>query len=300
MNWSQAIEGRLKIAEGVMRPEMRRFLGESLTSAQERRGINPAALEMASDEVIARTYAGALYGSPFYWSPEMCAVISAVAVDMPDWTLTPEMLCVRSGFFWFSEPLALPLWDGERADLAAVGWHLMTDNDGLEVVQTAAFTNTRLDSGVPPLPSNVAAWKIGTTYSDALAFRDGAMVGYPDRYEAMFRYFACALSFINQSIFVTRHERATRATRKRAEAVLSDSECEVRVVQLRKRANPGEQTGEARSVEWSHQWVVSGHWRQQFYPSTGEHRPIFVLPYVKGPEDKPLKAPAERVFAVVR
>jgi len=27
---------------------------------------------------------------------------------------------------------------------------------------------------------------------------------------------------------------------------------------------------------------------------------VFILPYIKGPDDKPLRAPAERVFAVVR
>jgi hypothetical protein len=43
------------------------------------------------------------------------------------------------------------------------------------------------------------------------------------------------------------------------------------------------------SVEWSCQWNVKGHWRNQYYPSTGEHKRIFVAEYRKGPQDKPLR-----------
>lgn len=31
-----------------------------------------------------------------------------------------------------------------------------------------------------------------------------------------------------------------------------------------------EPSGEQRPVAWSHRWMVHGHWRQQFYRSTGE------------------------------
>jgi hypothetical protein len=48
------------------------------------------------------------------------------------------------------------------------------------------------------------------------------------------------------------------------------------------------------------QWLVSGHWRKQFYRSTGEHRPKWIEPYVKGSEDQPLKPPTETVFRVSR
>ena len=51
---------------------------------------------------------------------------------------------------------------------------------------------------------------------------------------------------------------------------------------------------------WQCQWIVSGHWRRQFYRSSGAHKPRYIAPYVKGPADKPLKAPAGAVFAVTR
>jgi hypothetical protein len=42
------------------------------------------------------------------------------------------------------------------------------------------------------------------------------------------------------------------------------------------------------SVEWSHRWLVNGHWRNQWYPSLETHRLIWVNPHVKGPPDKEL------------
>lgn len=40
--------------------------------------------------------------------------------------------------------------------------------------------------------------------------------------------------------------------------------------------------------EWTHRWIVRGHWRNQWYPSEGRHRQKFIGGYVKGPEDLPL------------
>jgi hypothetical protein len=51
---------------------------------------------------------------------------------------------------------------------------------------------------------------------------------------------------------------------------------------------------------WHYQWIVSGHWRRQYYPGSNAHKPLPIAPYVKGPADKPLKAPAGDVFAVTR
>lgn len=70
---------------------------------------------------------------------------------------------------------------------------------------------------------------------------------------------------------------------------------DVRVVTLRKRR--ARSKGESEAVEWSHRWVVQMHKRRQWYPSTQEHKVIFVGPFVKGPEGKPLK-PSAGVTAV--
>ena len=70
------------------------------------------------------------------------------------------------------------------------------------------------------------------------------------------------------------------------------------VVTLRRPDAPSPH--EHSDVEWSRRWVVSGHWRNQWYPSLGVHRQIWISPYVKGPEEAPLVVRKDRVFELVR
>ena len=77
----------------------------------------------------------------------------------------------------------------------------------------------------------------------------------------------------------------------------------VRVIELRRReydSREHEQSGASDGPAWQYQWIVSGHWRRQYYPASKAHKPRYIAPYVKGPADKPLKAPAGDVFAVTR
>ena len=61
----------------------------------------------------------------------------------------------------------------------------------------------------------------------------------------------------------------------------------------RRRTNSTYVSGWTRSNvearrDWSHRWLVSGHWRNQWYPSEGVRRPIWIDAFVKGPSDAPL------------
>jgi hypothetical protein len=44
------------------------------------------------------------------------------------------------------------------------------------------------------------------------------------------------------------------------------------------------------SRNYSHQWIVRGHWRRQWYRSQQRHVPIWITEHVAGPDDKPFKA----------
>lgn len=73
----------------------------------------------------------------------------------------------------------------------------------------------------------------------------------------------------------------------------------VTVVQLRRSAGHSAQEGKSQ-VEWSHRWVVRGHWRRQRVgPGRQEIRPRWIFPHVKGPDGKPLLM-TEKVYSLVR
>lgn len=63
----------------------------------------------------------------------------------------------------------------------------------------------------------------------------------------------------------------------------------VKVIQLRRLEPVAASTEPAeRTVEWTHRWIVSGHWRNQYLPSCGLQRQQWIDPHVKGPDDLPL------------
>jgi hypothetical protein len=123
----------------------------------------------------------------------------------------------------------------------------------------------------------------------------------PDCYRKVLDLFGALCLFVSQSILVASEQPVERHLRKRLEREGLQHDPVVRVVELRRREHiGGKHAVESVEREWSCQWVVRGHWRQQPYPKAGVIRPLWITPYVKGPEDKPLKPPRATVFAVVR
>lgn len=90
--------------------------------------------------------------------------------------------------------------------------------------------------------------------------------------------------FFQQTIASITRERAERPLRRQlARAKLPDTH--VTVIDLRRSATRGDGHSE---VEWSHRWLVRGHWRNQWYPSEETHRLIYINPFIKGPDGAPL------------
>lgn len=79
--------------------------------------------------------------------------------------------------------------------------------------------------------------------------------------------------------------------------LFEQNQASVRVVELRRESVKHEPTGEHREVDWRHQWWVTGHYRAQWYASEQAHKVIWIAPYLKGPEDKPI---IDKIYSVVR
>jgi hypothetical protein len=115
------------------------------------------------------------------------------------------------------------------------------------------------------------------------------------------RHVATAFAFLHQRIFVTKREAPDRAARRRIAKERPDlGQPVVRVVRLRTAERQQEHRQDGEPVEWSCRWIVRGHWREQWFPKLRKNQPIWITPHVKGPDDKPLRAPRATVFAVVR
>jgi hypothetical protein len=93
---------------------------------------------------------------------------------------------------------------------------------------------------------------------------------------------------LQQKIAVKRSEVAPRPSRKRAQRA-GLPERKVLVVTLRRASNPLPKNGDA-GFEYSHRFVVGGHWHTYWHGSGDSKYPRqhWVYDYVKGPEDKEL------------
>jgi hypothetical protein len=210
----------------------------------------------------------------------------------------------RAGWFWFERPLSV----GTMEPFSGMLWVVIADPGTPRTLFATTYvvrsrgpeaTDTIMVKELVPLDHEEDTAEIHK--SRIVAADTFGTIGIQGRDPLPMKAFIIsALLWIEQKIVVESIERANRSLRRRLEResvdVLSD---QIKVIRLRRPEHEGE-CDQRGLVEWSCQWVVRGHWRQQFYPSTGERRPLFILPYVKGPDDKPLKAPSATVFSVSR
>lgn len=127
----------------------------------------------------------------------------------------------------------------------------------------------------------------------------------PTHYELMptVKFFAACFTFLQQQLVEALPIQADRATRKRLERTTQTTPISstVQIVRLRHRYVPNAERDTPMAHDWNYSWMVRGHWRKQPYPSKGQgvYKHIFIRPYRKGPEDKPLRG-TEKVYAIVR
>lgn len=111
------------------------------------------------------------------------------------------------------------------------------------------------------------------------------------------RYMHALFLLLNQTVVDIQEEEPNRATRRRM--LRKGLPQKVTVIALRRHANANRQEGESL-VEWSHRWIVRGHWRWQACgPNRSERRRIWIAPFVKGPEDKELIV-TDKVYSLER
>jgi hypothetical protein len=93
------------------------------------------------------------------------------------------------------------------------------------------------------------------------------------------------------------HHIRRQMQRSGQQGVFEDNKADVRVVALRRYRERKPPSGDHRHVDWRHKWWVTGHHRAQWYSKEKAHKVIWIAPYVKGPEDKPV---LEKIYSVQR
>jgi hypothetical protein len=219
-------------------------------------------------------------GIPYLWKQDMWKL--AITDELPRHEISRTVMPYP--WLWYALQDGAGLLDEKNKDLACLEAIKIHDyEEGIEVVHFMSFENRRpVEHGGFDIP-------YGKVYPDD--FKDL-------RIRSNVRIILSTLSFLNSPYSEDRIGGLNRTERRRyGISNPSDSE-QVRFIDLRPVSKSyREPTNEQRDVDWKCQWLVTGHHRNQWYPSLNDHRMIWVAPYIKGPEDAPLK---ERIYRVVR
>jgi hypothetical protein len=243
---------------------------------------------------------------PFYVADNICDIISASLESLPYLPLYEDMLPAQSCWFYFDKPFDILGIDGITPKLQAFCCEKIT------TVKKALTTNSNVSGdgisitfyetvGQEIYPIANSIWNFGFDYHHFRTFLGEPLKRTVNvQIENMVKVVFAAFSFLRQKLFITASQSVDRAARKRYQKRFDHEAPIIRTVVLRKAEHIKNDSTKHKDIEWSCQWFVRGHFRQQYYRSDKTHRAIWIMPYAKGPSGKPFKKAGVSLFVVNR
>lgn len=283
----------------------------------------------AESPLEARRFAGAISrglfsGRAYQVTSRMTDVLKSVFTETLKGTehIEAAELPSESGFIWYDKPLELVERTGSMVSIRAISWgpqpvrRQLSDafgrksssvvSDGVRII----FWSRAGDPGDYPEILQRQADRLGDLQIDhCMVFPFGER--FPDRVRpgqagtSALHWIHVTWMLLGAEIAV--HHRAPLGRRSRKRLARSLEHGDVSVVTLRRTRAGSELEPGHRDVDWSCRWLVQGFWRHierydgPRHRAAGdgdEHEPrctecrakvTWVRPFVKGPEDKPLK-----------
>lgn len=282
-------------------PRMRRLLVEAHHAASDayavldhatlaRHGLTTGDRDWMVDH-LARSGSLIHHASLWWVTADMASVAGQAAATLPEWT--PSLAAPDAhGLLVWADPIGTAPWrdtGDEPVDVAVVGvmWRHDRGELRIDLLARSKPIADRLAASwrrSPLMP--VVSLALPDLVDDSVAQREGG-----DLAQMLGSTWLMMRQRIATLDHVTGHPGGQAPQRGQAQRGPED----VQLVELR-RPEPRESDAvEPRRVDWSHQWIVSGHWCQQpVGPGRALREPRWIAPYVKGPADKPL-AEKERV-----
>jgi hypothetical protein len=243
----------------------------------------------------------------YYVSPEMTELVSTAGRSLPDFNIEPEDMPSPEGMIAFGSSLHTGLTSpafaaGQTVGIAAIVWSLLHGANGglwLSFYATRSEVADALpnDSGESLVAGQHLIYLFGTEAAWGFRVGDTAAPEPDSHLDVAGRALKSAWLLMQQPLAECSEVGADRAARKRLRRAGQEPKS-VRVVDLRRPKHTGTSNGES-GREYHHQWIVRGHWRQQWYPAREVHRPVWIAPHVKGPDGAPLIG-GEKVYALKR
>lgn len=238
----------------------------------------------------------------YFVSLEMAQLAAEAAKSIPSFQVHADDLPSRNGLIFYQGGLqgGMVHHDGTAEDTQAVLW---TSNDaGLYVtgylhrdVLVGRARDDKQFQAVQRLLNGPRLY-VNPSASFSAPFGHNGWVDPPENRSVwhILPQLITTWLLMQQPLASITEAHLDRAARRRLARAHSEP-APIRVIHLRRPASTTATTGPS-DREYHHQWIVRGHWRQQWYPSREVHRPVWIAPHIKGPEGAPLIG-GEKVYA---
>jgi hypothetical protein len=262
-------------------------------------------------------------GVPIFVSSDMCRLVEAAAPSFQPEPIWPTDVLNLSGFLYYERPFQVDDRFNRPTNIKALSWTpvmadsainperlLSRDDEVMEwleerhrkgLVDGISLTlysepdknewQTELGSRqltatvpMPPLePMHVTPWWWGMEF-EGNEFDEN---GVPTGAAWWWKIVQVTFRLMQQRIGTRYKQRPYRPQRREAKRMrMPDND--VLVVTLRREHSTHKPGEPMREMHYDHRFIVEGHWRNQYYPSTKNHRQIYIADYEKGPEGAPL------------
>jgi hypothetical protein len=330
--WEEVYDHQVDLFTFWSTPTGRDFARGYIESVRRQNPDEEKAIRSIYGDLAERAKSALIGADPIWVSPDMMTLVEGAAKTFVPEPLHDSDLITERGFAWLPRPLWMTDIHGLAVSYRAISWFpasytFVAEGDTMRDIAPAPgiFLMLYHYAGDPDdyagdttgrvkelereffnlaggsILTHVTPWVYGQGYPDSER-RDSAV---PRDMEfsglgEIARWVQVLFRLMSQTICVTTRERPSKPFRKRwAKAGLKERLCVV-VTLRRHREDAFPADPEERHVEWTHRWLVSGHWRNQWYPSLSLHRQVWITPYIKGPEEAPLVIRPVRVFKLAR
>lgn len=295
--------------------------------------------EAQQERVAAAQWSQSLRAAQlFYCTADMAHLARSAGLALPSYRLHPEEVPSPHGMVVWEQPVTAPA-DSEggeefvNAPVVAASWavrggqvHLRTWAHREDWVRLMSKGSAR--AGIPDLtPAQVRAMRQSYPFplvamaASRLPFGKipGWLRGAPQdtsglslveledqarattTIEQVERALLVTWLLMGQTLAASHQVEPSKSSGKHIRRIDPNLLTAVRYVQLRHRGT-GEQArvGEQRKGSgYQHRWIVRGHWRNHWYPSRQDHRPIWISDHIKGPDGAALLDP-DKLVSVLR
>jgi hypothetical protein len=230
----------------------------------------------------------------FYIAADMVELVDVAASSIPDFELAPEDLPADAGVMIFQRPISLISIGDAQLGITAVCWGPTPAHDNV------LFGTTYLDRAeAAPVFDSVAPNRQMARNEPQLVYAHGGEFTWPfgnnestalesANFKAtLLPRLRTAWLLMQQSLVNSSEVQLTRPARRRLQRA-GHEPADVRLVELRRTSTPAHTDDSTTDREYHHRWIVRGHWRQQWHPSRQVHRPTWIAPHIKGPDQAPL------------